>query len=75
MVIKLLHLGCDFSDVEHIPENVDPFSDPRFVDFGSVAEPDAWYCSNDSCHIYNRPWMQTCRFCKNKKKDDNKNSS
>jgi len=63
IVLRLLMLGHTFSVPKFIPPDYDPYTDPKFVDFGSVTEPDAWQCQNLSCAVWNRPWFHKCRFC------------
>lgn len=69
IVTELLNLGSDFSRTENIDVSLDPFEDPRFVDFGSVAEPTSWMCFEKECRVYNRPWSAKCRFCGTPKRD------
>jgi len=64
IVLKLLLLGHSFSNPQVIPENYDPYTDPNFVDFGSVTEPGSWQCPSETCAVWNRPWSEQCRFCK-----------
>jgi hypothetical protein len=65
----LLSLGHPFSSPLEVIDRADPFSDPLFVDFGSVCDPDSWLCTTATCGIWNRPWMHYCRFCDGRKSD------
>jgi len=64
IVTTLMLLGHAFNSPKHIPPNYNPYTDPKFVDFGSVTEPDAWQCTNTvTCGVWNRPWFDKCKFC------------
>jgi inhibitor of KinA sporulation pathway (predicted exonuclease) len=64
VILKLLLLGHSLNRPKTIPTNYDPYSDPKFIDFGSVAEPDACQCPNLlTCGVWNRPWSDKCKFC------------
>jgi len=63
VVLQLLTLGHSFSTQKSIPAAYDPFQDQQFVDFGSVADANAWQCPNTTCGLWNRPWKKECKFC------------
>lgn len=70
IIINLLILGHSFNNPKKIPANYNSDIDPNFVDFGSVTEPNAWKCINITCAVWNRPWMDKCRFCQASKESN-----